>query len=246
VSGALRVGCAGWTLPREHRAGFPAEGSHLERYAARFPAVEINSTFHRPHRRATFERWAASVPPSFRFAVKLPKTITHRQRLADTEALVDDFLASASGLGDRLGPLLVQLPPSLELDEDVARAFFTHLRARHAGDVVCEPRHPSWFEDAGERLLAELRIARVAADPARVPTAAEPGGWPGLAYYRLHGSPRIYYSSYDDAYLDALAARLARHAAEGRDAWCIFDNTASGAAAGDALALMRKLHLEGE
>ena len=87
----------------------------------------------------------------------------------------------------------------------------------------------------GDALLAAHRVARVAADPAKVPAAAEPGGWPGLVYYRLHGSPRIYYSDYDAAYLDALGDRLAAHRASGAATWCIFDNTALGAAAINAL-----------
>src|SRR5690349_12428290 len=69
----VRVGCAGWSLPKEHADRFPAEGSHLERYAACFPAVEINSSFYKPHRPTTYARWAASVPPDFRFSVKVPK-----------------------------------------------------------------------------------------------------------------------------------------------------------------------------
>ncbi|HEY9423039.1 MAG TPA: DUF72 domain-containing protein, partial [Thermoanaerobaculia bacterium] len=79
----ILVGCAGWSLPRAEQAEFPETGSHLERYASRFGAVEINSSFHRPHRPATYARWSASVPASFRFSVKVPKTITHGLRLRD-------------------------------------------------------------------------------------------------------------------------------------------------------------------
>jgi uncharacterized protein YecE (DUF72 family) len=104
--------------------------------------------------------------------------------------------------------------------------------------VAAEPRHAGWFTPAADALLAEWRVARVAADPARVPAAAEPGGWPGNAYYRLHGSPRTYYSAYDAAFLDALAPRLAAAPA---GAWCIFDNTALGAATADALGLLARL-----
>lgn len=88
--------------------------------------------------------------------------------------------------------------------------------------------------------MIESEVARVAADPARVPAAGEPGGWPGLVYFRLHGSPRTYYSAYDEEYLDALASRLAEHAAAGRQAWCIFDNTVLGAATRNALDLLLK------
>jgi len=235
------VGTAGWSLPRQEQAQFPGEGTHLERYARVFPCVEINSTFHRPHRASTFARWAASVPAEFRFALKMPRTITHDAKLVSARPLVEAFLADLEPLGTAAECLLVQLPPKLELDARRARAFFSHLRDRFERSIAVEPRHGSWFTPAGERLLNDLRIARVAADPPRAPGGFEPGGWTGLAYYRLHGSPRVYYSSYEPPVLQALAARMLRAQAEGAEVWCIFDNTASGAAAGDALALQRLL-----
>jgi uncharacterized protein YecE (DUF72 family) len=237
----IYIGCAGWSIPKEHAAAFPAEGSHLERYARRFAAVEINSSFYRPHRPATYARWAASVPDGFSFAVKVPRAITHARRLAGADEPLTQFLAEAGALGAKLGPLLVQLPPSLKFDAAVAGAFFAALRDRFGGAVVCEPRHPSWFADPAERLLADAQVARVAADPAPVPAAALPGGWGGLAYYRLHGSPVMYESAYPPADLDVLARALADLAARGVAAWCIFDNTALGAATADALALLERL-----
>jgi uncharacterized protein YecE (DUF72 family) len=156
--------------------------------------------------------------------------------------MLDAFLAECTQLGERLGCLLVQLPPSLAYDERVARTFFETLRARFEGHVLFEPRHPTWFAPDVERPLVELRVSRVAADPVRVPEAAEPAGWPGIVYYRLHGSPRVYYDTYSDEYLDALAVRLRAHLASSSAAvWCIFDNTALGAATTNAVALMRLL-----
>jgi uncharacterized protein YecE (DUF72 family) len=222
------------------RDSFPSEGSSLERYAARFRCAEINSTFHRSHRPATFERWAASTPPDFRFSAKLPKTISHKQKLAGCEDLLDDYLEEVAGLGERLAIHLVQLPPSLAYDERLAAVFFEALKARTNLRVACEPRHPSWFAAAAGELLSRLEIARVAADPARVEEAALPDGWAGLVYFRLHGSPTMYRSSYDDGRLETYAAQL-KSKLPGADIWCIFDNTASSAATGDALALSRLL-----
>jgi uncharacterized protein YecE (DUF72 family) len=235
------VGCAGWTLPRPVQPSFPAEGTHLERYAGRFSAVEINSSFYRPHRRATYERWAASVPGGFRFSVKLPKAITHERKLVDADAALDEFLEQVSALGSKLGCLLVQLPPSLQHDATLARVFLDSLRARYAGPVALEPRHESWFAPSVERLLEERGVARVAADPARVRAAGEPGGFAETVYFRLHGSPRMYYSSYEEEYLARLADQLRSASGRGAIAWCIFDNTASGAATADALALLARL-----
>lgn len=233
------VGCAGWSLPRDVQAAFPGEGSHLARYAARFPVAEINSSFHRPHRPSTYARWAAETPDSFRFAAKLPKTITHQLRLAAADEALDAFLAESAGLGEKLAALLVQLPPSFAFDAAVAAPFFAGLAAHTRASVVCEPRHPSWFEDEADALLAGLRVARVAADPARVPAAAHPGGWRGMTYHRLHGSPRMYYSSYPPESISTLAGRLRDD--DAAEAWCIFDNTASGAAMANALELAEAL-----
>lgn len=241
VGGAIRVGTAGWSLPRAVQEEFPGEGPHLARYARVFPAAEINSSFHRPHKPSVYARWAAATPDSFRFAVKIPKTITHGQRLAAPDALLTAFMAEASALGNRLDCLLVQLPPSLALESDVARHFFVVLRERWAGDVVLEPRHESWFSPGASAMLEEMRVGRVAADPVRAAGGDVPAGWPEIAYYRLHGSPRTYYSSYEPSYLAALAGRLVAHRQAGIRSWCIFDNTASGAAAGNALELMRLL-----
>lgn len=235
----VRVGCAGWSIPREYAAHFPGGGTHLERYARALGAVEINSSFYRPHRRETYERWAASSPAGFRFSVKVPREITHTRRLRDAAEPLRRFLDEVHGLGAKLGPLLIQLPPSLAFEPAGVEAFLEVLRAMHEGAVACEPRHRSWFAGAAERLLERYDIARVAADPALVPAAAEPGGWQGLAYHRLHGSPKVYYSAYSQEYLEALAARLREGAA--RETWCIFDNTAAGAAAGDALRLVALL-----
>ena len=212
------------------------EGTHLQRYAQRFPAVEINSSFYRPHRPETYARWAASTPESFRFAVKAPKEITHTRRLKDVDAPLERFLAEAAALGEKLGPLLVQLPPSLQFEADVAEEFFRVLRRRFSGGAVCEPRHPTWFTPEVDRLLTGFEVGRVAADPSPVPAAAEPGGWSGLVYFRLHGSPRVYYSRYSEANLDTLAVALAASGG-----WCIFDNTAAGEATANGIELLERL-----
>jgi uncharacterized protein YecE (DUF72 family) len=231
----LHVGTAAWALPRQVRDRFPDGASNLERYAARLNATEINTSFYRPHRRATYARWAATVPDDFRFAVKLPRAITHEAALVDCEASLARFAEEIAGLGNKQGPMLIQLPGKFAFDPATAASFFKAFATIIAGQAVCEPRHPSWFEPEADRLLRDHRIARVAADPARVPAAAEPGGWPGFAYFRLHGSPRIYRSKYESDALATWARRAAACLARGIETWAIFDNTASGAATGDAL-----------
>ena len=225
------IGTAGWTIPAKYAATFPKTGSHLERYGAQFNAVEINSSFYRPHQRKTYERWAASVPEDFRFCVKLPRTITHDRRLKDCAELLARFVEECTGLGAKLDVMLVQLPPSLAYDTDIAAAFFGALRHHTNARIACEPRHATWFAPGADAALKELHVARVAADPPRAAADGEPGGWQGLRYWRLHGSPKIYYSDYGAERLEKLAREL------GPGDWCIFDNTAAFAALGNALTL---------
>jgi uncharacterized protein YecE (DUF72 family) len=237
----IHLGVAGWSVRREHTDKFPPTGTHLERYARVFNAVEINSCFYRPHRFSTYERWAASVPEAFRFAVKLPKVVTHEARLVDAGSAVDRFLAETSGLGSKRGPILVQLPPSLSFDDAIANSFFREMRDRFDGELVFEPRHETWFTPEVESMLLDHRVARVAADPARVPAAALPAGYDRIIYLRLHGSPRIYYSAYPDEELERITSVLETKADLGISSWCIFDNTALGAATADALTVRSRL-----
>jgi uncharacterized protein YecE (DUF72 family) len=202
------IGVAGWSLRREQQDLFGEGASHLARYATRLGAVEINSSFYRPHQRKTYERWAASVPRDFRFSAKLPRAITHDARLKNIEKPLAAFLEQVGGLGEKLGPLLVQLPPSLGFEPQIAAGFFAGLRARFDGLLACEPRQPG---------------------------ADKPGGWRGFSYFRWHGSPVMYRSDYPAARLAVLAAQL-----EAGD-WCIFDNTADGAATLNALSLQKQL-----
>ena len=181
------------------------------------------------------------MPDGFGFCAKLPKTITHERRLVDCGGLVEEFLDQAGGLGDKLQCLLVQLPPKLEFDAAIAETFLRQLRERFPGALACEPRHASWFDPEADGLLASFEVARVLADPVRHAPGRAPGGWQGHVYLRLHGSPRMYYSSYEPRLLQALAARIAQSVAAGAQVWCIFDNTASGAATGDALTLAKLL-----
>lgn len=239
-----RIGTAGWSVPRAVAQQFPDDGSHLARYARVLDCAEIDTSFYRAHRPEVYAGWAAQTPPGFRFSVKLPRAITHEQRLRAARVPLQRFLDEVAGLGERLGVLLVQLPPSQAFEARPVRTFFGLLRDGYDGPVVCEPRHASWFEPAAERLLVTWRIGRVAAEPARWPAAAVPGGWLGpngdgagaVLYHRWHGSPRMYWSAYGDDWLQARAAELRRWP-RGAERWCIFDNTASGAAAADALRL---------
>ncbi|MFS8136529.1 MAG: DUF72 domain-containing protein [Thermomonas sp.] len=243
ASHTIRIGCAGWNVPIHHQKQFGVEGTSLERYATRLDAVEINSSFYRPHQPKTYERWASSVPEHFRFSLKVPKTITHDQRLVGSSALLDRFLADCMHLGNKLGGFLVQLPPSLQLDARQATTFFRLLRRRLSNElaIACEPRHASWFSEKALAILERHGVNLVAADPAPVAgldSCVLPSNTGAWRYWRLHGSPRLYYSNYSLEALACLVNKLLQSAKDA-DVWVVFDNTAHGHATENALLLER-------
>lgn len=232
----IAIGTASWSIPRQHRELFGSGDSVLRRYASLFNCVEINSSFYRPHRRTTYERWASTVPPEFRFSAKFPRSISHDARLRHVGQALDRFLGEVEGLGDKLGCLLLQLPPGFAFDARTLSTFSNLVRRRSQARLCCEPRHPSWFTPDADSLLDSHAIARVASDPAIVPEAMQPGGDRSWAYWRWHGSPRMYYSDYPLRALEDLAKSLSA-STRVTEAWIIFDNTALGHATANAACL---------
>lgn len=204
ASGRTLIGTAGWSIPKQFDEEFPTGGTHLERYGAVFPATEINTSFYRHHKRSTYERWAASTPDTFRFSVKVPRSVTHSDWTSITGEL-DAFLGEIDGLGKKLGPILIQFPPKRAFCKADADRLLTTVRDRHKGCVVLEPRHVTWFQPEADELLQTHQISRVAADPPPAVDADKPGGWRGMTYTRLHGSPVIYRSPYSKERLQATA-----------------------------------------
>jgi uncharacterized protein YecE (DUF72 family) len=233
--GRFHVGTAGWGVSH-HGAAFPGTGTHLERYARVLNAAEINSSFYRPHRPETYARWARSVPADFRFAVKAPKAVSHAPALRGDAATLSRFATEIAALGPKLGVVLVQLPPAQEFKLGAARRLLGQLRAKITVPIALEPRHPSWGSPAAAALLRGFSVTRVAADPPRWTHADAADGDDAMAYFRMHGSPHIYHSDYSRERLAVLQRHLERAAVRGA-VWCIFDNTASGCALGNALTV---------
>lgn len=224
------IATAAWSIPKKVADRFAQEGSGLSRYASVFDGVEINSTFYRRHKTSTFARWAESVPDRFRFAVKIPKEITHIRAMKDIAEPFDIFLEDIAPLGEKRGPLLCQLPPSLAFDDDALETAFKTIRDADGGPIVIEVRHKSWASAEALDLLKTYAIDRVLADPAPVWPAEDFETPP--KYVRLHGKPKIYYSSYTDDEIRSFSDLLTP------DGWCVFDNTASGAAIENALTML--------
>ena len=234
------VGTAGWTIPKPSLDQFGPDGSHLERYANRFNAVEINSSFYRNHKADTYSRWRDSVPNEFRFSVKLSKEITHEDRLRSDAGKIADLVHNIAHLKEKLGVLLIQLPPSLEFNQAVARQFFENLRQVFRTRVAIEPRHKTWISPDALDLLNKFQISKVVADPERSP-AEDPGHTTSFKYFRLHGSPEMYKSSYDGLALENWLKMMTERDHFIHSVWAIFDNTTLGFATQNALTLKHLL-----
>jgi uncharacterized protein YecE (DUF72 family) len=231
------IGTAGWTVPKQNGAAFPGEGTHLERYAICLNGVEINSSFYREHKAATYRKWADSTPKNFRFSVKLSKVFTHVQKLEIKPDELSVSLQALQELGPKLGVLLVQLPPSLQYDAKVASSFFAQLKKTYTGPLALEPRHLSWLSPEGLDLFQQFGISKVIADPERCPLDLEKVASSGMLYLRLHGTPDIYKSQYETNTVKMYLQQILKHRQELQTAWCIFDNTTFGHATFNALEM---------
>lgn len=241
----LAIGTAGWALRSEWRELFPEPGTHLQRYARKLNAVEINSSFYRDHQPKTYARWTQETPPGFRFAVKLAKRFTHVQALAFEDGDLRACLEGYNQLGEKFGALLVQLPPKLAYHREAATRFFERVREHVSAPVVLEPRHATWAEASVFEALAPFGVSPVLADPGLDLRRFLPAAGNKCVYLRLHGFPEIYKSDYDNEFLEFTAHELQQYAEgafqqnaeRGLDPWCIFDNTTYGYATINALTL---------
>ncbi len=245
-TGRILIGTSGWSYPHWLKGAFYPPGVRggecLPWYAQHFPTVEINSTYYRPPREGWAARWAAETSPQFVFAVKMWRQVTHEKRLAGVEEELETHFAASAALGEKFGPLLVQLPPSLEKDlpllEDFAgaclRAWERHFPRRRLLAAM-EFRHASWDSGDARALLAKLGLSLVLSDLAGC-TIDEPLA-EGLVYVRRHG-PGGHAASYGDAELDSLAERIRDWSAAGRDVHVYFNNDVHAHAPRNAAALI--------
>lgn len=238
----VRIGTSGWSY--NHWAGvlyppgLPA-ARRLARYAEVFDTVELNASFYRWPRDATFEGWRDQLPPGFTMSVKAHRGLTHYRRLASPEPWIERFERCWDLLGDHHGVLLVQLHPEQRRDDACLDAF---LRAVPASiRVAVELRHPSWNDPAVYALLESRRAAYVVMSGAGLPCI--PRATTDLVYVRMHGPDphALYAGSYPQRDLLWWAGLVAEWAGDGRDVWLYFNNDLGGHAVRNALSLREHL-----
>lgn len=235
----IYVGTSGWQYrdwrPTLYPPGLP-QARRLEHYASQFATVENNSTFYRLPAQDTFAHWAASTPDDFTMAIKASRYLTHQRRLRDPAEPVARLLAAASGLGSRLGPILVQLPPDFPIDTARLAACLAEFRRRGPFDlrIAVEPRHNSWWTSDVAELLIKYDSALVWSDRREHPVSPL---WPTCEwrYVRLHEGAGKPWPRYRE---QALRDWVDRIAADGDDPDCYvyFNNDSHAAAVQDAAA----------
>lgn len=222
------IGCSGFYY-KEWKGGFYpeklAQKKWFDFYAQHFNTLEINNTFYRFPEQKLFDNWYDKALPDFIFSVKVPRIITHLQKFRSTEKQLHDFYIIAhEGLKEKLGPILFQLPPSLKYDEGLLRHMISQMNVLYQN--VIEFRHISWWRKEVFTALKEAHIVFCGVSyPGLISDA--PAGLP-TSYYRFHGVPRLYYSKYDEAFVQRIAQQVA--SSETKEAFIYFNNTASGAA----------------
>ncbi|HEU4902824.1 MAG TPA: DUF72 domain-containing protein [Flavisolibacter sp.] len=222
------IGCSGFYYREWKGLFYPeklAQKKWFEFYAQHFNTIEINNTFYRFPEQKLFDNWYAKALPDFCFSVKVPQIITHYQRFRDTQKILDDFYTIArQGLKEKLGPVLFQLPPSMKYDEALLQNMISQLNVRYKN--VIEFRHNSWWR---KEVYAALKEANVVFCGVSYPgLISDPVADLPVNYYRFHGVPRLYYSRYDDSFVERIARQIA--GSETREAYVYFNNTAEGAA----------------
>ncbi|MDH6448833.1 MULTISPECIES: DUF72 domain-containing protein [unclassified Streptomyces] len=231
---ALFVGTSGWQYKdwRDvlYPVGVPVR-SWLEEYAAHFPTVEINNAFYRLPSRETFEAWRERVPADFVVAVKASRYLTHIKRLKDPEEPVHRLMGHAEGLGGRLGPVLLQLPPTLRADPELLDACLACFPS--SARVAVEPRHESWWTPKTREVLENRGAALCWADVRARPVTPlwRTADW---GYVRFHEGRARAWPHYGRRSLETWAERIGQTWAGDEDVYAYFNNDPNGAAVRNA------------
>uniref|UniRef100_A0A7C3ZCR4 DUF72 domain-containing protein n=1 Tax=Desulfobacca acetoxidans TaxID=60893 RepID=A0A7C3ZCR4_9BACT len=240
TKGLIHIGTSGWHYDHWRGPFYPEDlpaAAYLNFYRQKFHTVEINNSFYRLPSAKAFHDWREAVPPGFIFAVKGSRYITHLKKLKDPDRSIAPLLERVRLLGDRLGPILFQLPPHWHFNEERLKNFLAVLPrdCRYA----LELRDPSWLNDKACRLLREFGAAFCIFELAGRISPREVTA--DFVYIRLHGPKGAYQGCYDRQTLKGWAGAISEWASRGLTVFCYFDNDEAGYAALNALELQDML-----
>jgi uncharacterized protein YecE (DUF72 family) len=233
----LHIGTSGWSYKHWAEIFYPKDirpDKYLEYYITRFDCVELNSSFYNLPRETTVTGWMNRTPDTFKFCPKLSRLITHQMQLVNIEGALQRFFVVFEGMKNRLGPVLIQLPPGLSYDKPLICNFFDLLREQHGQyRFAVEVRNKSWINENFLELLSQNRIAFVIADsgdryPYYEAVTAD------FVYLRFHGREQLYASDYNETVLLQYGVKIRNWLMTGREAWVFFNNDYYGFAVKNA------------
>lgn len=234
----VHIGTSGWSYREWRKEFYPVSvkpADYLAYYAQHFNTTEINSSYYHLPKETIVKRWGDTVNQAFRFCPKINKEVTHLNRLKNPEQTLPEFFEVFGTIKKQLGPVLIQLPPSLSFEKETVSTFYNALAHYKGFHFAIEPRHDSWFSSESINLMKTADISFVIADWGGSRTYAE-FVTASAVYIRLHGSAR-YDTSYSDDFLNAYAKRIKHWTLQGHAVWVFFNNTAKGHAIDNAKKL---------
>jgi uncharacterized protein YecE (DUF72 family) len=242
----LHIGTSGWSYKHWAEIFYPKNTKpekYLEYYITRFDCVELNSSFYNLPRGTTVTGWKNRTPETFRFCLKLSRYITHQQQLVNIEPAMHKFFSVFEIMKERLGPVLIQLPPGLAYNKLLICNFFNLLREKYnLFRFAVEVRNKSWINDNFLELLSQNRIAFVIADSGnRYPYYEAVTA--GFFYLRFHGREQLYASDYSEAVLWQYGEKIRSWLSEGREVWAFFNNDYYGFAIKNAIRMREIVNL---
>jgi uncharacterized protein YecE (DUF72 family) len=242
MSEGIHIGTSGWSYKHWKDVYYPARLAStkwLPFHAQSFDTTEINASFYNLPKLETVVKWTEMVPPHFRFCPKMSRYLTHMKKLRDPEESLERFFTVFEPMRKKMGPVLIQLPPSLKFHYDVAEAFYSVLKKNYrAYEFVIEVRHPTWLEQDSFTLMTRYKIGFVISQSGNEFPYSEMITAKNI-YVRFHGPKELYASSYTDKQLLYFAGKFREWRKEGHEIWAYFNNDIHVYAIGDARRLMK-------
>jgi uncharacterized protein YecE (DUF72 family) len=236
-SSKIHIGTSGWSYTHWKENFYPSKMPSyrwLNFYATVFSTVEVNTTFYHTPLSKTTEKWFKEVPKNFQFAIKASSYITHWKRLNNCSKSLDFFYKSIQKLQPKAGPILFQLPPFFQINQERLEAFISLLKVGYR--YTFEFRHQTWFTKEIYKLLSKHKIALCITDLHGKLSPKEVTA--DFIYLRLHGPRKAYQGSYGPVRLKLWKKEIDNWLSSGKEIYCFFDNDEKGYAIDDAKFLL--------